>query len=277
MKDTKLFNKNKKNFLKNKEENEGDFVDYFEKINFSDKEFVIEPLRWDWVTAFQDKIAFSILLKLRDSVLNTSIRQEEAFVLDVGSKFTAVVQFSSILKTFFIECRNEIEKNTICEIPGMSLGIINAEAQNVGFNDGTVPIITCLHAMEHFGLGRYGDTTDYFGDQKALNEFHRALHDEGYLLLSVPFTIDDAPRIEYHNQRVYDYKTVDTMISSAGFEKMANWFIFPLGGIRDEEGEITSPIITNTEYVDSLVPSETAKDEFGVYMILCKKKQKSEL
>ena len=271
MKNAKLFNKNKKSFLEKKEEDKDGFVDYFENINFSDKEFVTESLRWDWVTAFQDKIAFTILMKLRESVLNTSISKDDAFILDVGSKFSSVVHFSNILKTFFLECRNEIPANTICEIPGMSLGIINAEAQKIGFNDGSVPIITCLHAMEHFGLGRYGDTVDYFGDQKGLKEFHRLLHEKGYLLLSVPFAIDDTPRIEYHSQRVYDYKTVDLMLEKQGFEKMANWFIFPLGGIRDEEGELLSPIIVNTDYVDALVPSPTAANEFGVYMTLSKK------
>ena len=204
-------------------------------------------------------------------MLATSIRQEDAFILDVGSKFSAVIQFSNILKTFFVECRNDIDKQSICEIPGLNMGLVNTEAQELGFKDGTIPIITCLHAMEHFGLGRYGDSIDYFGDQKALKEFNRSLHDEGYLLLSVPFTIDDAPRIDFHNQRVYDYKTVDKMLSLSGFEKLANWFIFPLGGIRDENGEILSPVVVDTQYVDNLIPSETAKDEFGVYMTLCKK------
>ena len=35
--------------------------------------------------------------------------------------------------------------------------------------------ISCLHAIEHFGLGRYGDPVDVLGHVKALDNIRKAL------------------------------------------------------------------------------------------------------
>src|SRR5439155_9836158 len=45
---------------------------------------------------------------------------------------------------------------------------------------------SCLHALEHFGLGRYGDPIDYQGHIKGLLNLHRMLEPGGRLYLSVP-------------------------------------------------------------------------------------------
>jgi SAM-dependent methyltransferase len=46
--------------------------------------------------------------------------------------------------------------------------------------------LSCLHALEHFGLGRYGDPVDYYGYQRGWRNLHRMLEPGGKLYFSVP-------------------------------------------------------------------------------------------
>lgn len=46
--------------------------------------------------------------------------------------------------------------------------------------------ISCLHAIEHFGLGRYGDTIDPNGHIKGFNNLLKILKFEGLLYISFP-------------------------------------------------------------------------------------------
>jgi len=60
--------------------------------------------------------------------------------------------------------------------------------------------ISCLHALEHFGLGRYGDPIDYDGHLKGLDNIYRILRKGGKFYLSVPIGED---RIEFNAHRVF--------------------------------------------------------------------------
>lgn len=60
--------------------------------------------------------------------------------------------------------------------------------------------VSCLHALEHFGLGRYGDILDYNGHRKGLDAITRLLTVGGTLYLSVPI---GPLRIEFNAHRVF--------------------------------------------------------------------------
>ena len=60
--------------------------------------------------------------------------------------------------------------------------------------------LSCLHALEHFGLGRYGDPVDYDGYLKGLDNLLRLLRPGGTLYLSVPI---GPKRIEFDAHRVF--------------------------------------------------------------------------
>jgi hypothetical protein len=60
--------------------------------------------------------------------------------------------------------------------------------------------LSCLHALEHFGLGRYGDPVSYDGYILGLNNLHRILKKNGKLYLSVPI---GPQRIEFNAHRVF--------------------------------------------------------------------------
>jgi SAM-dependent methyltransferase len=71
--------------------------------------------------------------------------------------------------------------------------------------DGSVESLSCLHAMEHFGLGRYGDEIDPDAWKKACRAFVRVLAPGGRLYLGVPI---GRQRVEFNAQRVFDPMTV---------------------------------------------------------------------
>ena len=73
------------------------------------------------------------------------------------------------------------------------------------FPDNSVESISCMHTIEHVGLGRYGDQIDPDGDIKAAGELVRAVKPGGTLLFVTPV---GKPRIEFNAHRVYSYKQV---------------------------------------------------------------------
>lgn len=61
--------------------------------------------------------------------------------------------------------------------------------------------LSCLHALEHFGLGRYGDPINYNGHIEGLENLYKLLKPEGKLYFSVPIGLPQ--RIEFHAHRIF--------------------------------------------------------------------------
>lgn len=70
------------------------------------------------------------------------------------------------------------------------------------FSDASIVSLSCLHVIEHVGLGRYGDTLDPNGDMTAIRELTRVLAPGGNLLVAVPV---GRPRIQFNAHRIYDF------------------------------------------------------------------------
>lgn len=65
--------------------------------------------------------------------------------------------------------------------------------------------LSCLHALEHFGLGRYGDPIDPKGFERGLANMAALLRKGGAFYLSVPI---GAERVEFNGQRVLDPRAI---------------------------------------------------------------------
>lgn len=63
--------------------------------------------------------------------------------------------------------------------------------------------LSCLHALEHFGLGRYGDPVRHDGHVRGLENLHRLLKPGGRLYVSVPI---GPQRIEFNAHRVFSVR-----------------------------------------------------------------------
>ena len=61
--------------------------------------------------------------------------------------------------------------------------------------------LSCLHALEHIGLGRYGDSLDPDGWERGLESLAKMLKTDGILYLSVPTGVTQ--RVEFNSQRVF--------------------------------------------------------------------------
>lgn len=78
-----------------------------------------------------------------------------------------------------------------------------ADLLNLHFADESIDSLSCMHVIEHIGLGRYGDPADPMGDRKAVCELTRVLKSGGNLLVVVPV---GRPRVQFNAHRIYDYR-----------------------------------------------------------------------
>jgi hypothetical protein len=78
----------------------------------------------------------------------------------------------------------------------------------------SVESLSCLHTIEHIGLGRYGDPIDPRGTEKALVELSRILAPGGQLLLSCPIGRE---RVCFNGQRILDPRRAIDSLSDLTF------------------------------------------------------------
>ncbi|OHE21640.1 MAG: hypothetical protein A2Z43_01560 [Syntrophobacterales bacterium RBG_19FT_COMBO_59_10] len=84
-------------------------------------------------------------------------------------------------------------------IPGIRFNRADLTAKNFPLVD-YCDSLSCLHAFEHFGLGRYGDPVDYDGHLVGWKNMHRMLKKGGKLYFSVPI---GTQRIEFNAHRIF--------------------------------------------------------------------------
>jgi hypothetical protein len=66
--------------------------------------------------------------------------------------------------------------------------------------------LSCLHSLEHFGLGRYGDKLDPDGHLKGLANLMEMVSAGGLFYLSVPIGEE---RVEFNAHRIFHIETVE--------------------------------------------------------------------
>jgi len=109
------------------------------------------------------------------------------------------------------------------------------------FADNSLPSLSCMHTVEHIGLGRYGDPLDPDGDLKAIAELKRVVKPGGSLLFVTP---TGRPRIVYNAHRIYSYDQV--LEAFIGFDLRE----FALVPDKDEDGGLirnATPAMANVQ------------------------------
>jgi hypothetical protein len=81
----------------------------------------------------------------------------------------------------------------------------SADLMKLPFESGSIPSLSCMHVVEHIGLGRYGDPLNPDGDIIAMQELKRVLTLGGSLLFVVPV---GRPLLSFNSHRVYSYEQV---------------------------------------------------------------------
>lgn len=88
-----------------------------------------------------------------------------------------------------------------------NLNFIQADATNLeGIDDGSIESLSSLHAVEHFGLGRYGDKVDPAACFSAMKSLQRVLAKSGKLYFSVPIGRQDG--VYFNSHRMFQPLTI---------------------------------------------------------------------
>jgi hypothetical protein len=69
------------------------------------------------------------------------------------------------------------------------------------FPTNSIESLSCMHTLEHIGLGRYGDVIDPDSDLKAIKELMRVCAINGNLIIVVPVGIE---KIMFNAHRIYN-------------------------------------------------------------------------
>lgn len=141
------------------------------------------------------------------------------------------------LETGIANIRNR--QGNICELP---------------YPDNSVESLSCLHVLEHIGLGRYGDPLDVDGWKKGLSELARTLKPGGQLLLSVPV---GRQRVCFNAHRIFLPQTI--------IEKLPELQLLEFSLIKDDNA---------TEWVTDADLSDTGNLDYGCGLFRFAKRDK---
>lgn len=151
------------------------------------------------------------------------------------------VDFSSSL--YFIALASAWVDIVFCDIrppeltlPGVTLRREDLSA--LSFPDGSLPSVSCMHVLEHVGLGRYGDQLDYDGDIKAMAELARVVRPGGDLLIVVP--VGATAKIQFNAHRIYGFSDIPAFFAG-DFDVVEQSLIFekgPTGVFKDPPPEL---------------------------------------
>jgi mannosyltransferase OCH1-like enzyme/SAM-dependent methyltransferase len=75
--------------------------------------------------------------------------------------------------------------------------------------------VTCLHSIEHFGLGRYGDPLDPDGWKTGLLNLSRLVKPGGRLILSTPI---GSQRVKFNSHRIFHPATIAKQATEIGLK-----------------------------------------------------------
>jgi len=117
--------------------------------------------------------------------------------IDVGSRIDGFVAHVASFREITVF---DIRPPSAPNVPGISFEQADVSSPDFAPRQ-TADSVSCLHALEHFGLGRYGDPIDFDGWRKGLLGLRRLTEPGGILYLSLPTSKQQ--RIEFNAQRVF--------------------------------------------------------------------------
>lgn len=104
------------------------------------------------------------------------------------------------------------------QVPGVvfkQADLMRAVAVSSAGGNGYCDSLSCLHAIEHFGLGRYGDPIDPQGYELGIANMAQLLQPGGKFYLSAPIGQE---RVEFNANRVFDPRTIIRCAEDNGLE-----------------------------------------------------------
>jgi SAM-dependent methyltransferase len=122
--------------------------------------------------------------------------------VDVASQAILANLLAAIVPVIFVDYRP-------LRVRLGGLHCVAASLLHLPFADGSIPSLSCLHVVEHVGLGRYGDPLDPDGTRAALAELARVLAPAGHLLLAAPV---GRSRVCFNAHRIHTAQAIRAML-----------------------------------------------------------------
>jgi SAM-dependent methyltransferase len=157
--------------------------------------------------------------------------------VDVASHVEFVGFLTAITKVIFIDIRPLLATLE-------NFDSINGSILSIPFKDDNIISLSCLHVVEHIGLGRYGDPLDPLGTKKACEELSRILAVGGNLYFSLPI---GKPRLCFNAHRIHSPQQI--------IEYFSDLELVEFSGIDDEgkfKRNIDISILENSNYACGL-------------------------
>ena len=162
-------------------------------------ETIIDPIYF-----YQDTWAFKKI-----------INQAPNHHIDVGSHHKFVAFLSTIIPVTMIDIRP-------LPLQLDSLKFKEGSILNLPFKDQSIESLSSLCVIEHIGLGRYGDSLDPNGTEKAILELKRIVKVGGHLYISLP--IDDENKTFFNAHRSFAEPYIINLFNS--FKVIEKKYIF---------------------------------------------------
>lgn len=134
--------------------------------------------------------------------------------VDIGSRIDGfVAHVASFREIEVFDIRNistSVENICFKQADLMSETSIQSYISNI---DGYCDSLSCLHALEHFGLGRYGDNISATGYEQGIKNISMLLKSGGMFYLSVPVGFE---RVEFNANWIFSPFTIIKTAKSNG-------------------------------------------------------------
>jgi hypothetical protein len=115
---------------------------------------------------------------------------------------SSTLHFSTMVSAF-IPVRFYDYRPPILKLNGLQCDFI--DLNSLPFETDSINTLSCMHTVEHIGLGRYGDKLDPEGDINAINELKRVVKPGGSMLFVVPV---GKPKLMFNAHRIYSYSQI---------------------------------------------------------------------
>jgi uncharacterized protein DUF268 len=128
-------------------------------------------------------------------------RDRPDFHVDFGSSIGTIGVTSGFVPTIFVDLRPV--HADLC-----SLASVQADLTKLPFKHNSLKSASCLHVVEHVGLGRYGDSIDPAGHLKAARALVELMAPGGRLYISTPV---GRARVCFNAHRIFNPSAVTDM------------------------------------------------------------------
>jgi SAM-dependent methyltransferase len=129
---------------------------------------------------------------------NKTVHTRPADHVDVASSIDYVSLLSNVVEVTCVDIRP-------LNVGLPNLACVRGDITALPLATDSVKSLSCLHVVEHIGLGRYGDRLDPAGTRKACKELARVLAPGGKLYLGVPVGRE---RVCFNSHRVHAPGTI---------------------------------------------------------------------